>query len=224
MSGTDTDQPLEGWCSPEVARELPGLRLLECAVEVARRGPLHGDSPPDVRARLAELANRVRGARAVSLRREPIPSAYRVFFRHIGIDPDARRTPLELAMLERMMHGGFPSRGLLADVLLIALLDTGVPVWALDEARVHGPLGIRTSVEGERFPGERAAAGAMPAGRLVVADAAAPIALLFGEPSAAFAPHARSSVVRLFALQVQGVPPLYVEESLWSCQSALQAR
>ena len=41
-------------------------------------------------------------------------------------------------MLERMIRGGFPSGGLLADVLLIALLDTGVPVWALDTADARG--------------------------------------------------------------------------------------
>ena len=33
-------------------------------------------------------------------------------------------------------------------MLLIALLDTGVPVWALDSERVEGPLGIRASVAG----------------------------------------------------------------------------
>ena len=86
---------------------------------------------------------------AVGLRREPVPSAYRVFFRHIGIDPDIERTPIEAAVLERMLRGGFPTGGLLEDVLLIALLDTGVPVWALDTATLDGPLGVRTSGEGE---------------------------------------------------------------------------
>ena len=54
-------------------------------------------------------------------------------------------------MLERMLKGGFLSGGLLEDVLLIALVDTGVPVWALDAERVDGPLGIRASLEGERW-------------------------------------------------------------------------
>ncbi len=55
---------------------------------MARASPLTGDSPPDVEARLRELSNRVRGARAIGIRREPIPAAYRVFFRQVGLDPD----------------------------------------------------------------------------------------------------------------------------------------
>ncbi len=73
-----------------------------------------------------------KGARAVGVRREPVPSAYRVFYRQIGLDPEVARTPIEEAVLERMLRGGFLSEGLLQDVLLIALVDTGVPVWALD--------------------------------------------------------------------------------------------
>ncbi len=78
-----------------------------------------------------------------------MPAAYRVFFRHIGMDPDIDRTPIEAAVLERMLRGGFLTGGLIADVLLIALLDTGVPVWALDAGTVDGVLGIRASREGE---------------------------------------------------------------------------
>ena len=62
------------------------------------------------RASVCALSNRCRGARAVTLRREPVPAAYRVFFRHIGLDPDVVRTPIEAAVLERMLHGGFLSR------------------------------------------------------------------------------------------------------------------
>ena len=47
------------------------------------------------------------------MRREPVPSAYRVFYRHIGLDPDVVRTPIEEAMLARMLQGGFSSDGLL---------------------------------------------------------------------------------------------------------------
>ena len=121
----------------EVEQELPGLRLLAVTeVQVARAGPLTGESPRDIKRRLRELSNRYRGARAVSLRREPIPAAYRVFFRHIGLDPDIVRTPIEAAGCSRAgdAAGGALSR---ADpsgrgVPLIALVDTGVPGWALD--------------------------------------------------------------------------------------------
>ena len=124
-------------------QELPQLQILVADVEVARRGAVTGRSPRDIQARLRQLSNRYRGAHAIGVRREPVPSAYRSFYRQIGLDPDVVRTPLEAVVLERMLHGGFVSEGLLSDVLLIALVDTGVPVWALDAGSVDGPLGIR---------------------------------------------------------------------------------
>jgi DNA/RNA-binding domain of Phe-tRNA-synthetase-like protein len=213
--------PELGWRAPEVQEELPGLRLLISEVEVARRTPLNARSPADVEGRLREFSSRVRGARAVGIRREAVPAAYRVFYRHIGLDPDVARTPIEAAVLERMVRGAFLSGGLLEDVLLIALLDTGVAVWALDHAQIDGPLGIRTSREGEPL-GRSAGAKLLPAGRLVVADSSAALAVLFGELAAG---HRASSATRrltLFAVQVAGVPTLYAEEALWSCRTALE--
>jgi DNA/RNA-binding domain of Phe-tRNA-synthetase-like protein len=209
-----------GWCAREVEEELPGLRLLSSDVEVARSGSLTGTAPPDIKARLRELSSRFRGARAVGLRREPVPAAYRVFFRHIGLDPDVVRTPIEDAVLERMLRGGFLSGGLLDDVLLIALLDTAVPVWALDAESLDGPLGIRPSRDGERL-GRSPQAAPLPAGRLVVADASSALAILFGELGAEHRPASRSRRLALFSVQVPGVPTLYVEEAMWSCRLAL---
>jgi DNA/RNA-binding domain of Phe-tRNA-synthetase-like protein len=144
-----------------------------------------------------------------------------VFFRHIGLDPDVTRTPIEAAVLERMLRGGFLSGGLLEDVLLIALLDTAVPVWALDSESLDGPLGIRASNQGECL-GRHAAAPELPAGRLVIADASSALAVLFGEVAAEHRPGARASRVTLCAVQVAGVPSLYAEESLWTCRMALE--
>jgi DNA/RNA-binding domain of Phe-tRNA-synthetase-like protein len=222
MSAAPTPELVRGWCAREVEQELPGLALLSTHVEVGRSGSLTGASPADLLERLREKSNRFRGANAVAVRREAVPSAYRVFFRHIGLDPEVVRTPIEAAVLERMMQGGFISAGLLQDVLLIALLDTGVPVWALDAERVERPIGIRASTEGERL-GRGADAAALPEGRLVVADAAAPLAVLFGELAPAHAPRPHSPRLTLFAVQVAGVPELYAEEALWSCRSSLQA-
>jgi hypothetical protein len=132
-----------------------------------------------------------------------------------------RRTPIEAAVLERMLRGGFLSRGLLADLLLISLVDTGVPVWALDADAVDGPLGIRASAEGERL-GRAASAPALPAGRLVIADSSSPLAVLFGELAPGHEPVARTRRLALFAVQVAGVPALYAEEALWSCRQALE--
>jgi DNA/RNA-binding domain of Phe-tRNA-synthetase-like protein len=150
-----------------------------------------------------------------------VPAAYRVFFRHIGLDPDVVRTPIEEAALERMLHGGFLSGGLLEDVLLIALVDTGVPVWALDSEAVDGPLGIRSSNEGEPL-GRSSGAPPLPAGRLVVADASTALAVLFGELAPGHEVSAGTSGLTLFAIQVSGVPSLYVEEALWTCCAALE--
>lgn len=221
MSAPTPPEPEAGWQAPEVEQELPGLRLLWTEIEVRRRERLTDDSPPDIEARLRGLSNRVRGARAIGIRREPVPAAYRVFFRHIGMDPDVDRTPIEAAVLERMLRGGFLTGGLLDDVLLIALMDTGVPVWALDAGKVEGALGIRPSRDGELL-GRSQDPPLLPDGRLVVADSSTALAVLFGERAPGHEPGAQTRCVRLFAIQVPGVPELYADEALWTCASALE--
>ena len=210
-----------GWRAREVEQELPELRLVVARARVGRKGSLIARSPSGVEDRLRELSNRFRGARAVGVRREPVPAAYRVFFRHIGLDPDVAHTPIEAAALERMLRGGFLPGGLLEDVLLIALVDTGVPVWALASEGVEGPLGIRPSSAGEPL-GRFSNAPALPAGKLVVADESAALAVLFGELAPSHEPGADTSDLTLFAIQVSDVPSLYVEEALWMCCAALE--
>jgi DNA/RNA-binding domain of Phe-tRNA-synthetase-like protein len=218
---TGVQKPRLGWRAPEVEQELPELQLLVGEAEHTRAQPLTGAAPADVRERLSQLSNRFHGARAVSIRREPVPAAYRVFFRHIGLEPDIVGTPIETAILERMVQGGFPSRSLLEDVLLIALVDTSVPVWALDAGSVDGQLGIRTSREGERL-GRAADAPVLPAGRLVVADTSGALAILFGELAPGHEPHSLTRRLKLFSVQVAGVPRVCTEEALWASQAALQ--
>jgi hypothetical protein len=219
-------EPTHGWCEPEVREELPGLHLIHTRALVGggTRSPSSDRSPPAVRKRLAALSNRWGGAHAVGLRQRPVPAAYRVFFRHIGLDPDVVRTPVEEAMFARMLQGGFHSNHLLADALLITLVDTGVPVWALDAARVQTPLGIRASREGEILGGpvRSPAALALPAGRLVVADAHCAVGVLFGELAPDHAAGVGVAEVALFTLQVPGVPSLHVEEALWMCRAMLE--
>ncbi len=220
-SSRDTDgRPVRGWCEHEVQQELPGLGLMCATVELAAAGSLTSSSPASVLGRLRELSNRWRGARAVNVRQERIPAAYRVFFRHIGLDPDITRTPIEAAVLERMLDGGFLSEGLLADILTIALIDTAVPVWALDADTVNGPLGIRVSRVEERL-GRGSEGPSLGGGRLVVADADNPLAILFGDPAPGHEPTALTRRLELFAVQVAGVPALHAEETLWACCSAL---
>ena len=209
--------PQLGWIDPHVAEELPRLRLWEVRVE-GRDGP----APPALRERLRLLSDRFHGAKAIAMRREPVPHAYRVLFRHLGVDPDEERTPVEAAALARLRHGGFKSRGVLADALLLAVVETGVPVWALDDARVDGGLGIRPAAPGERLGRGEVASDVAP-GRLVVADDSGPLAQLFGDVAAEHAVSAETTAMRLFSVQAPGVPGIHVEEALWTCTEALDS-
>jgi DNA/RNA-binding domain of Phe-tRNA-synthetase-like protein len=192
---------VEGEIAPELAEEWPGLRLASMTF-----GFVPGPTPPELRARLRLLSDRFRGPQAIALRRQPIPQAYRIFFRHVGLEPDEHRTPVEALALERMQHGGFRSRNLLDDAITIAVMETGVPVWALDAAAVEGDLRLRAAQAGED----------VPRGRLVVAGAGRPLAVLFGDvaPEAGVTQRTREMV--LFSVAVPGVPPIHVEEALWT--------
>jgi DNA/RNA-binding domain of Phe-tRNA-synthetase-like protein len=194
-------EPIEGFVAAELAEEFPDLRVLW--VEVPAAG---GKSPPELRERLRALSDKLRGAEAIALRGRDVPHAYRVFFRHIGLDPDVVRVPAEALMMERLWHGGYPSRGRLPDACSIACIETGLPVWALDADRVDGPLGVRS--EGER---------------LVLADAAGPVATLFGAPGSSHAPTRDTRRLALVTVVVPGVPALYAEEALWIAGEALEA-
>ena len=221
VSSAERFEPALGWCAREVEEDLPELRVLLTELPVGAGAPVTAESPREIRDRLRDMSNRFRGARAVGIRREPVPAAYRVFFRQIGLDPDVVRTPIEAAVLERMLRGGFLSGGLLRDVLLIALIDTGVPVWAVDAESVDGPLGIRPSREGELL-GEDPTVPALPAGRLVIADASTALGILFGRLAPQYEVASATRRLMLFAVQVAGVPGLFVEEALWTCRAVLE--
>jgi DNA/RNA-binding domain of Phe-tRNA-synthetase-like protein len=201
MSATPAPEPLAGTIAPDVAAEFPGLRLRHVTVAAGRRS-----SPPALVARLGELANRYRGAGVVSMRTKPVPHAFRAFFRQIGLDPDVRRIPSEEVAVTRLLHGGFRSLDLVSDACLVALIETGVPVWALDAGAVDetGP-GIRVAVAGEPAP----------PGSLVVADGRGVHAELFGDPPAGHGVGPRTRRVTLYAVAVEGVPEIHVEEALW---------
>jgi DNA/RNA-binding domain of Phe-tRNA-synthetase-like protein len=204
----------EGFVESRVREEFPGLKLAWMTVESRGRG-----SPRAVKQRLRALSSRFHGASAVAMRSQPIPHAYRAFFHQIGLDPDGTRTPSEQAAIARLLQGGFQSRGLLADSLLIALVETGVAVWALDADRVApGGLGIRTTVQGDRFG---TVEQPLAPGRLVVADAQRVHALLFGPVAPGHAPEGRTPRIALFAVGVDGVPAIHIEESLWICGDVL---
>jgi DNA/RNA-binding domain of Phe-tRNA-synthetase-like protein len=210
--------PLDGHVAEPLRAELPGLGI----VSLERPAPRARRSPAGVREHLDMLSVRFRGADALALRQRPVPHAYRVAFRHVGLDPDATRTPIEAAAIERLVQGGFVSRGLLDDALTIALVETGVPLWALDADAVQGALWLRLATRGERLRGE-AEAPELPHGQIVVADAGTPLAPLFGEPAAGALASRRTTRLLLYALRVDGVPRAHVEEALWQCAETLGA-
>jgi DNA/RNA-binding domain of Phe-tRNA-synthetase-like protein len=206
-----------GFIEPRLRAEFPGLKLDWVTVEARTR-----KSPPEVRQRLRALSNRFRGGSVVAMRAQPIPHAYRAFFHQVGLDPDVSRIPSEQAAVTRLLLGGFKSHDLVEDALLIALIETGVPVWALDAQYVDaGGLELRTSVAGDRLGGEHGSE--LPAGRLVVADARSVHGLLFGEIAPAHRAGPRTGRIMLFAIGVDGIPAIHIDEALWSACEVLKA-
>ncbi len=206
----------QGWVAPAVATEFPGLGIASAEVE----GP-SGRSPDSVRRRLNILSDRFLGGHAVHMRERPIPWAYRVFFRQIGLDPDRTRTPVEALALERMKSGAFKSRNQLDDALTIAIIETGVALLALDAARVEGELGIRDTAPGEELEGRP---GSLPQGTLVICDRRRPLAMLFGATAEGRGVHPHTDRMILVAIQVNGVPQIAVDEALWLAKTVMSSR
>jgi DNA/RNA-binding domain of Phe-tRNA-synthetase-like protein len=197
---TEEPEVRRGLVSPAVAAEHPGLWLAWTEVETTP-----GPTPRELRERLGRMADRMHGAEAIAMRQREVPHAYRVFFRHVGLDPDVVRTPVEAAVLRRMEAGGLRPQGLIADALTVAVLETGVGVQAFDAAALVGVPQI-----GEAD------------GRLVLADEEGPLAVLFGEPELRAAPGKDTRRLTLVAVAVPGVADLFVEEALWTAWDILR--
>jgi len=208
----------DGGVDPALAAELPGLGLVFAEVPA----PGGTRTPDGVRERLRTLAERWSGSRAVTMRREPVTAAYRAFSRHVGLDPDVVRPPVEAVVLERLLHGGLRPRGRIEDALLVGALETGVPLWSLDADRLDGPPALRPSRSGERL-GAAGDGPDLPAGRLVVADARRPVAIVLGAVADGYGPTPTTRRLCVFAVPVAGVPRIHVEEAIWACAEALAA-
>jgi hypothetical protein len=202
--------PRLGAVDPAIAAELPGLRLDWLAVGVPARSISERAATAQ---RLRALSDRYRGATVIAMRTHPIPRAYRTFYRQIGLDPDVERIPSERAATERLLHGGFRSTDLVSDACLVAVIETGVPVWALDAAGVDpGPPGLGI--------GFADGAGA-PARSLVIRDRRTVHAPLFGTPLPGHEPRPSAPTVVLYALGVSGVPQIHIDEALWTASDLL---
>jgi DNA/RNA-binding domain of Phe-tRNA-synthetase-like protein len=213
----DTDWepvPEQGWVAPHIAAEFPGLGIASITVD---GGP--GKSAEVVRGRLRDLSDRFYGSHAIHLRERPIPWAYRVFFRQIGLDPDRTRTPIEQLVLERLEDGAFKSVGMPQDALNVAIVETGVALRAFDGEQV-GRLCIRDAGPGESLPEQP---DELPQGTLVIADERGPIGRLFGEPAEWSGIERVSRRLTIVAIQVEGVPQISVDEALWMAVATLHA-
>ncbi len=207
--------PEPGWIEPALAEEFPGLSLVSTVIEASG-----GRSPEPLREQLRLLSDRIGGPQAIQLRQQPIPWAYRVFFRHIGLDPDTTRTPIEQLIFERIHDGSFKSRNRVDDALTIAMVEVGVALRAFDADRVEGRVGLRLSAEGEAFQGR---VSPLPDGTIVVADEQRPLGILFDRTAEGSEPGRGTSRVLLAAIAVRGVPDIALEEALWVAGSALRA-
>jgi DNA/RNA-binding domain of Phe-tRNA-synthetase-like protein len=207
--------PEQGWVAPHIAAEFPGLGI--AWVEVGARS---GRSPEPVRRRLRDLSDRFYGAQAIHMRERPIPWAYRVFFRQIGLDPDRTRTPVEQLAFDRIREGAFKSNGLPVDALTVATVETGVALRAFDADRLEGGLCIRDSAPGESLPGR---AGELSRGTLAIADERNPVGLLFGATGDGYGVEPASRRLAIVAIQVKGVPQIAVSEALWMAAATVEA-
>jgi DNA/RNA-binding domain of Phe-tRNA-synthetase-like protein len=206
--------PEAGWVAPVLREEFPGLGLRYLVIESGS-----GRSPRQLKNRLAQMSNRFSGPQVIALRHQPIPWAYRVFFRQIGLDPDEQPTPVEAVALERIKRGGFVSKSLLDDALTIAIIESGVALRAFDADKAEGRLGIRQSAAGEGLEGRP---GPLPLGTLVIADEARPLALLFGATASGRGVTPKSARMLLASIQVKGVPDIAVEEAIWLASSIVR--
>jgi len=204
----------QGWVAPHVAAEFPGLGIAWAEVDARP-----GKSPEPVRHRLRDLSDRFFGAHAIHMRERPVPWAYRVFFRQIGLDPDRTPTPVERLALERLHDGAFKSQGLPADALTIAIIETGIALRSFDAEQLRGALCIRDSAPGESLAGRP---GELPQGTLVIADERVPVGLLFGATAEGKGVDRGTRRVAIVAVQVNGVPQMAVDEALWMAASALE--
>ena len=198
--------------APHIAAEFPGLGLAWVELDVTP-----GKSPEPVRRRLHDLSDRFFGSHAIHMRERPIPWAYRVFYRQIGLDPDHTRTPIEQLALDRLHDGAFKTQGLPADALTIAIVETGVALLAFDADRLDGRLCIRDSAPGESLPGRP---GELAQGTLAIADDRGPVAILFGATGDGYGVEPDSGRLALVAVQVEGVPQIAVDEALWLATAA----
>lgn len=192
----------DGWVDHVVAREFPGLRLRYTVIPARPEA-----SPAELKDRLADLSNRYLGFHAMSLPRQPIPTAYRVFLRQVGLDPDTQPSPVEAASRERIVRGSFASHDRICDALTIATVESQVALSVVDADSVELPLGIRPVRADDHSD--------LALGTLALADANREIASLFGSPRLDCEVGPRTRSVAAAAIGVEGIADWMLDDALW---------
>lgn len=205
----------QGWVAAELAEELPGLAVY--SLTVAARP---AKTPDPIREQMRVLAARITGAKVVQSRQDTVPWSYRVLWRRLGVDPDSDRTPVESLMVQRLEHGGLPSHGMPNDAVVVATLETGVPVVVVDAAKVSGAPGLRPALAGESLGGVE---GALRVGEVVYADERGPLARLDGEVASDHAVGDDTTAMLVCALAAPAVAQIEIDEALWTAAELLRA-
>jgi DNA/RNA-binding domain of Phe-tRNA-synthetase-like protein len=192
----------DGWVDHVVAREFPKLRMRYCVIEA---GPVK--SPAEMQHRLNDISSRFRGQKAMELPSKPIPSAYRVFQRQVGLNPETHPSPIEAISRDRILRGTFLSRNRLLDALLIATIESQIAIAVVDADTIELPLGIRQVRAEDRTD--------LPVGTLVLADATGVVAELLGAPEPANEVHLHTTRTAVVAIGVAGIADWMLDDALW---------
>lgn len=192
----------DGWVDHVVAREFPQLRMRYTVIDA---GPVK--SPIEMQHRLNDISTRFRGQKAMELPSKPIPSAYRVFQRQVGLNPETHPSPIEAISRDRILRGTFLSRDRLRDALLIATIESQIAISVIDADTVELPLGIRQVRADDSTE--------LPGGTLALADADGVIAELLGPPEPAHEVHLHTKRTVVAAIGVAGIADWMLDDALW---------
>jgi DNA/RNA-binding domain of Phe-tRNA-synthetase-like protein len=157
------------------------------------------------------------------MRQGAVPSAYRAFYRQVGLDPDIQRSPLDEAIYQRLLQGSFKSWGHLEDAVTVAGLETLVPIWAMDAGGTDGGIGLRSAQEGEALI-DGDGVGELAPGQLIIADSQGPLAALLAEPPKARKVTKYTDEAIIYTVQPEGVPGVTVQEALLVCEQMMAER
>lgn len=158
--------------APEAAARFPDVRV-QCGVATVAQSLVE-----DIQAVADQIWSAEHehwsGVSRGDIRRHPNVAAYREFSTRLDIDPD-RQAPSIQALIERGLRnkplGAWPRINPIVDLLNATAVATMVALGVFDADRVHGPVRLRLTGEGEPFH----ALGAeqvweLEPGRLVFAD------------------------------------------------------